>query len=603
MTLLDRSHLEQAALKGDQLSDREPRQRSRRAVFNLCQRTVGATLLAAALLYAPSASAQFGPSFGGPGGSGFGGPSQPSQGSGPKKDPNAPETHAAPGAADDTIPKTTTSEPSLPNNPTEIPDSVKARIGSTADPLDIENDPLSGKRRFKIYPPYLEDRSGSYRLRTVFPFWLERVNGTDRASSYGLLYYQRRSEHHDADVLFPFFWRWREDNHKTTIVGPVGWHDGPNSYDRAIAPFAFWGQHQDRWYLTVPPLLTYLETNKQGGRSIVGPGYCFWTGGQTCNPETADSISYGVAPFFFAHKDERSRYELAVPLLHYYSYTELDQSWLNIWGPVITAHYPTRDAFHLAPLFFRVYGKNEDHITIPPLIFHYGYNGNSNLLVTPLFVNANGDKGEHTFATLLYARHRGRTKLDMVTPFYWRYEDPDIKYTQHLLFPFYWQATGPRQNDWMLFPFYGNFKHHGLYETNMYTPFIQHTTSITGWEFNIHPLLYLERDRQHSHTVISPFFWDFVTPKGRATVAFPLYWRFADERGTSQLVLNTYYSEKKLRSGLDWQFHFFPLFSYGQTPNGHWWNVLYGLTGYSRQGAEAKMKLFWIPITLSEDRP
>jgi hypothetical protein len=26
------------------------------------------------------------------------------------------------------------------------------------------------------------------------------------------------------------------------------------------------------------------------------------------------------------------------------------------------------------------------------------------------------------------------------------------------------------------------------------------------------------------------------------------------------------------------------ILSYGETPNGHWWNVLYGLAGYTREG-------------------
>lgn len=66
------------------------------------------------------------------------------------------------------------------------------------------------------------------------------------------------------------------------------------------------------------------------------------------------------------------------------------------------------------------------------------------------------------------------------------------------------------------------------------------------------------------------------------------------------LVGNTYYGSKRVRGGQDWQFHFFPLFSYGETPNGHWWNVLYGLAGHTQEGTLSKMRLGYIPITLSE---
>jgi hypothetical protein len=67
----------------------------------------------------------------------------------------------------------------------------------------------------------------------------------------------------------------------------------------------------------------------------------------------------------------------------------------------------------------------------------------------------------------------------------------------------------------------------------------------------------------------------------------------------SQLVGNVYYQETRRKSGTDWEVHVFPGFSYGETPNGHWWNVLYGLAGYTREGATTKMRTLWIPITLS----
>ena len=546
----------------------------------------------AVLLTAGTASAQFGgPGMGGP-------PAPPSQ---PRKDPNAPETHAAPGADNDAIPKNTTSEPTLPEDPLAVPSRLKDRIGSNFD-RDALLEPSQG-RRYLLAPPYYEERAKDYRFRTLFPFWIDRQKPDDQSSLYGMLYHRRRSPGLDADVLFPFFWRWREDQDRTTIVGPLGWHRGPKGNDTFLAPFFFHGTRPDGHYLNIPPLLTFLKTDVNGGRSVIGPMYCFWRGGQTCNPETTDEISYGIFPFFFASKDERSRYELAPPLLHYYRYDEIDQSWLNVWGPVIRSHSPDQEAFHVAPFFFRVWGPNEDHITVPPLIFHYGYKGDERLLVTPFFLDRRGDKGERTFVTWGYARHRGRTRLDMITPLYWNYEDPDERYQQKLLFPFLYSAQSPRESSVAFFPFYGSFKRHGISESTWITPFFQHTRSITGWETNLHPLVYIGRDRDHSHTVVAPFFWDFVTPSSRATVGFPIYWRFAENNTVTQVALNTYYREKKLRSGLDWEFHFFPFFSYGETPNGHWWNVLYGLAGYNRSGAAARMKLFWVPIQLSEDVP
>ena len=39
-----------------------------------------------------------------------------------------------------------------------------------------------------------------------------------------------------------------------------------------------------------------------------------------------------------------------------------------------------------------------------------------------------------------------------------------------------------------------------------------------------------------------------------------------------------------------------PLFSYGENPQGYFWNVLFGLAGYERDGAIARAKAFWVPF-------
>jgi hypothetical protein len=210
-----------------------------------------------------------------------------------------------------------------------------------------------------------------------------------------------------------------------------------------------------------------------------------------------------------------------------------------------------------------------------------------------------GEKQESTFVTWGYARYRGRTELDMITPLYWHYRDPDIGLDQKLLFPFLYSRQSPRESSFAFFPFWAHFERYALSETTWVTPFFQHTHDLRGWSTNIHPILYLGRDGRHTHTVVAPFFWDFASPSSRATVGFPVFWRFSDLDSVSQLVGNVYYHERKLGSGLDWEIHIFPAFSYGETPDGHWWNLLYGLAGYTRRGSMTKLRTLWIPIQLS----
>jgi len=189
----------------------------------------------------------------------------------------------------------------------------------------------------------------------------------------------------------------------------------------------------------------------------------------------------------------------------------------------------------------------------------------------------------------------------MITPFYWHFEDPDIGLTRSLLFPFFYNSSSPRGYETMLFPFFLHTKRAGLSESVWVTPFFEHSHDLSGWSTNLYPFLYLGRSEESTHTVVAPIFWDFASPKSRVTIAFPLYWRFADTADNSvlQVAGNTLYMQKKAVGGTDWQFHVLPFFSYGEDPNGYFWNVLFGLAGYQRSGSYAQVKAFWIPIQVA----
>jgi len=158
----------------------------------------------------------------------------------------------------------------------------------------------------------------------------------------------------------------------------------------------------------------------------------------------------------------------------------------------------------------------------------------------------------------------------------------------------------PRSSDIVVFPFYGHFERPAISEDLWITPFFHHGTDLTGWETDILPFFFMGRENRSTHLVVAPILWDFASPKSRQTVILPAFYRFADREETSQLVLNTYYHEKRTRKGREWEVHVFPFFSYGESPDGHWWNFLYGLAGYTREGTMSKMRALFIPIELSE---
>lgn len=556
------------------------------------------SLVIAALVAVPAVShAQGGMGPGGPGG----GP-PPSQGRPKQPPPDQPQTHAASGS--DEAGQLQTQEPSLPQDPLAVPPAVAKRLGSSADP---EATPPMEPADRRFYGLWYSEKSPKYEFRTLFPLWAEwkKPQEQDRSSLFGLFYYNRRSPKADADVLFPLFWRLRDGETRTTVVGPYVHQEReatakqPASHMNLLPPLFFEGKTGSKSYLHIPPLLTFTQHTDHDGLDIVGPMFCKWKGGPACDSRTADEIDLGVAPLYFYGRNETTEYEVIPPLLHYYRYNEIGETYLNVWGPYIRRHDKESDSRHIVPFYWHTWGKNKENLTVFPF-FHYGYEGNASRLATPLFYWARGEKGEKTFATWGYAHYQGRTELQMITPLYWHYRDPDIGLDRKLFLPFFYKGESPRGKDLAIFPFYGRFQRHGLSDETWITPLFRYRTDTTGWAANLFPIFHMGRTHQSSHLVLAPFVWDFASPTSRATVVLPGFFRFADQDGVSQLALNTFYREKKVANGSEWEFHFFPLFSYGQSPTGHWWNVLYGLAGYTRDGTMSKMRLAYIPITLSK---
>lgn len=517
--------------------------------------------------------------------------------------PEAPETHAASGAEESLLPPG--NEPSLPTEPLALPEDVLSRIGSDAA-LDSPTLGQTDEFRRRFYGVFYEESyAGGYRFRTILPpLWLERTqpsatnpNVVDRASLFGL-YYNRRSAERADDILFPVFWNLRDTESRSTVVGPFLNRVAPGETDNWLAPLYFTGTRPDGAYTIIPPLLTVIDYDREGGSTWIGPYYCSWEGAG-CSSSESSNVDLGLVPFYFFGQNENRAYRLIPPLLHYHHEDLRELSTVDIWGPVYRRHEETRDYLHVFPLYYSIWGPNERHTTLFPF-FHYGHSGDASLLINPLFLKSRSEEGYETFITWGYANYRGRTELDMFTPLYWHFRDPDIGLDQKLFFPFFFRRTSPREDTLALFPFYAHIERTGLSRTTWVTPLFRHSTDLRGWSTNLFPFFYVGRDGFDTHTVVAPFFWDFATRSSRTTIGFPLYWRFADEDGVSQLIGNVYYSEQRVQNGKDWQFHIFPVFSYGETPNGHWWNVLYGLAGYTRRGTTTKVRTFWVPITLSE---
>lgn len=475
-----------------------------------------------------------------------------------------------------------------PADPLAIPPDVAERIGTDAD------EPPTGKARFRMLPP----------------LWLEHRRATpagdDRQSLYGLFYYQRRSAKFDADVLFPLAWHLRDDQSHVTVFGPFAHREAPGQHDNWVAPLFFQGKQVDGGYFHAPLLLTTSRHSPKGAFALVGPYF---------RNRTDTDVDMGVAPLFF-HGDNgnedgaRRTYTLIPPLLYYHRERELDESRLTVVGPVVSEVNQKRRIFDIAPLFFRIdgrpeaNGKAESHTTLFPF-FHYGRSEKQNLFIVPGYLRRTTPTADTMLTPLVsHATTRnGSTSLTAVgpvLPLFFRYRDKDTGAKALALAPLFYTWSSPTGSDFLV-PLFGRFETYGVSRSWWFFPTLTVSRDLHGWSTNLHPLVYTGRSDDSSHTVLAPLFWDFASNKGRSTVAFPLYWRFADTPSDSvtQVAGNTLYLQKKVAGGSDWSFHFLPVFSYGQSPKGHFWNVLFGLAGYSRDGEVAKIRALWIPIQVA----
>jgi hypothetical protein len=507
------------------------------------------------------------------------------------------------------------SEPEVapPPDPLAISPETHDKIGT-----DWASGPPSpeGKTRVVQWFPF-EERRGDYRLRLLPPFYLEHTRGLpdpsqslygipqteDTEGLYGLLYYRRRSLKLDMDVLFPAVWRVRDRENHVLVVGPIAHREAPGEHDNWLAPAFFEGERKDGGYFHSPLLLTTSHWNAAGAFTLVGPYY---------RNRTGSSVDMGVAPFYFggdngSMEGNRRTYTLVPPLLFYHSVHELDSSSTTIVGPVVSQSDSKRDVFDVAPFFFHIRGKpesggvNEEHTTVFPL-FHYGHSPEQSLFILPGYYRRISRKTD-TMLSLLYSRVESRdgststTAIGPGVPLLWDYRDRDLGAHGWAVAPLFYHYTSSLGHDWLT-PLLGRFETYGESTTWWFFPTLTLNSNTHGWEGALHPLLYVGRSDDAIHTVVAPFFWDFANSKGRTTIGLPLYWRFADGQDDSvvQVAANTLYMQKRVGGGTDWQFHLLPLFSYGEDPNGYFWNLLFGLAGYSRHGGSTQVRALWIPF-------
>ncbi len=338
-------------------------------------------------------------------------------------------------------------------------------------------------------------------------------------------------------------------------------------------------------YFHAPLLLTTSSWNADSAFTWAGP---YW------RTRKGTSIDSAVFPFYFHGSDKalgaNKSYTLIPPLFFYTRANEELGTSLTWAGPYMRKEDETRRTTALFPFYYRISGKpeakgvSESHTTVFPFV-HYGRTKDSHLLVTPGVLSYRSLDAA-TLMTPLYSSFDNKktgthlTVAGPILPMFVHYTDKSVGLSGTGVFPFFYADSSPRHSEVWTPAFY----HRKNYGENTFTwalPTFTLSTDKMGWAAALHPLVYAGKHGASKHVVVAPIYWRFSN---------------SDEGTLTQVALNTVYSEKRVAGGTDWEFHLLPLFSYGENPRGHFWNVLFGLAGHTREETRSTTRVLWIPF-------
>jgi hypothetical protein len=498
-----------------------------------------------------------------------------------------------------------------------------------------------------LFPLYFDRRDGRRHERFVLPYYYRRSPGLHADVALGLAW-SLRGPDRNTFVLPPFYTHRKGESwgvgllplfstgifkgHHHTLIPPLlTWIDGDAKkrrtwsalyFDFRAEQSRFWGIFPLLWskrdesdrFTVIPPLFfRFADDDPLSSTTVVPPFY---------HRRRKDATSWGLVPLVFGgsspelrkftlpfllfhHATGPQEYRLVTPLLGYLNSTKEGRRWFT---PIYQRKRGDRGFDAVAPLFFRTWDSRDMSrgLFFPPIYWHWRDPGNDARAVLPFYVRAQHDGISNTWVTPLIGRHRSfehdaQTWWVLPTFHYgwdetsWQFNIHPLFYLKHaqdkrhlalapLLFDFHNRTK--QTHRFTLLPLYWNFKHYGEQT-------FSRALAPLYWDFE-------NRKKQTRRLVGFPLYWDFTlgARQRRTSYVLPLYLRLERGKSLGHSVLNTYFQRDEQPGNRRWQFHFFPVLSFGGGEKQKWWNFLYGLAGYERRGQYRRMRLFWIPIRL-----
>jgi hypothetical protein len=480
-----------------------------------------------------------------------------------------------------------------------------------------------------LFPLGVVHRAPDYSVTVQFPlFWRVREKDETDTALFPF-YWQVRSPRLQLDALFPLFLRWKSPAASTVLAGPLWYRartDGGRSF--VLFPLVAYGRDMhggkppSSW-LGAPGI--YWSKNERSGSEnlVVGPFFRF---------ARDNGYTAGFIPLAFAWRRGTAS-KVVTPIFYRQSDPAADRA-LNVLGPFYWGHSGETRRFGLVPLFFERFGPEGSSTTLLPLFYAAHKKDGGRILATPLFGYSRYATGSRGYVGPIYWRRDDTASSTALWPIFYHSRDHVTGSRTSFFIPLYVDARAADGRQLALYtplvwryrsvetaihvgvPLFFDVHRFGESRTTGVIPLVFRNRSEvddkTTWV--IPPLLLWARHRggedpgtdavffpliwhyggRNFSTVAAPIFWDFKRGESRTTVVFPLlvHWRRPDAQHT--IFLNMYYWRGVGAQEGGWKTHVIPLCSFGRPRKGDLeWDVLLGLFGYTRQGRNRSLKLFW----------
>jgi hypothetical protein len=482
-------------------------------------------------------------------------------------------------------------------------------------------------RTTMLFPLVVWHDSPTWSVKVLFPLLWRVRDGAETDTVVFPLYFRGRSPEKKWDVLLPLFAHVRSRSAATTVVGPMWYHSAANGgRSVGLLPLFAWGKEvgpagkATRWF-GMPGV--YSDKNEAAGTSHTWALLFFHAGRPDGYFAGLLPLAYAwrngttasvIAPFYYRKRDDARDSTYNWFVLGWYGREGRTHRFGIFPLTFATTHGDGTFSAGLLPLFYA--NKRSDGSTLVTLLGGFKTSAaGKRVLVGPVYYRKEGDITAGGFLPLIYHQRNAATgsRVSFGLPFYfedrigdgreiaeysplvWRYHS--VESTLLLGLPLFFDAQRFAESRTTgLLPFF--VRHRGVVSqaTSWLVPPLlswwRHSPDAT--DAVVFPFVWRFGGKEPT-TVVFPFVWHFVRGESRTTVIFPLGARWNRPDAVHTLAPFVYYKKGiGTRQGM-WYLNVFPLLALGRPrPQDIEWYFLEGLFGYSRQGRNRNLRLFWV---------